>query len=306
MGGVEKTLEFLVLVFAIVMAHQWLTTPSSGVSPHLAKDDEEEEPDPPRNFTVEQLKYFDGTKDEKTDDEKPVYLSVNGTVFDVTDGKDFYGPEGPYCNFAGRECGVALAKMSFDTEHLDDLEGCDSLPPSEKQELEGWIEKFTYYRPYPIKGRLVPDSILAPLKDRVLTKEDLAKNDGSDDDGEEEAKEASGDNDNGKGKTNTTTTTTATTKIPKGYATAPIYLGAGDKVFDVSFGGVLSYGPKGGYNRFAGKDASRALAKMSFDPEDLANTSVDDLEDKQKKILQDWIKTFEERKKYPIVGKLEK
>ena len=235
---------------------------------------EKEEEDPPRNFTAEQLRYFDGAKDEKSGEDKPVYLSVNGQVFDVSEGRDFYGPEGPYENFAGRECGVALAKMSFDTEYLDDLEGCANLSASEITELEGWIDKFTYYRPYPIKGRLIPDSQLKPLEDRILTKEDLAKNDGSSED------------------------------IPDGYATAPIYVGAGDNVYDMSFGGVGFYGKSGGYNRFAGKDVSRALAKMSFEPEDIENPSMDDLEEKQKKILADWIKKFEQ--KYPVVGKLKK
>lgn len=65
-------------------------------------------------------------------------------------------------------------------------------------------------------------------------------------------------------------------------------------------------GPKGGYNKFAGNDISRALAKMSFNPEDLENTNTDDLEEKQVKVLNDWIKTYEEKKKYPIVGNLGK
>jgi len=273
--GVHNTFEFLILLGVIVMTHQWLTTPTPSQSVK-DEEEEEEEPDPPRNFTAAQLKHFDGTKDEKTGEEKPVYLSVNGKVFDVTDGKDFYGPDGPYEKFAGRECGVALAKMSFDTEHLDDLEGCNNLSPSEKSELEGWIEKFTYYRPYPIKGRLIPDKILNTLKDRVLTKEDLAKHNGTSE------------------------------EFPEGYATAPIYLGAGDKAYDVSFGGVGFYGPKGGYHRFAGKDASRALAKMSFEPEDIENGNVDDLEEKQQKVLADWIKTFAGKKKYPVVGTLKK
>ena len=60
-----------------------------------AKDDEDEEIIP-RNFTMKQLSFFDGKKDEKSGEDKPVYLSVNGVVFDVTDGKDFYGPDGPY------------------------------------------------------------------------------------------------------------------------------------------------------------------------------------------------------------------
>jgi membrane-associated progesterone receptor component len=241
------------------------------------KQEEKEEPDPPRNFTVEQLAHFDGKKDEKTGDDKPVYLSVNGTVFDVSDGRNFYGPDGPYEAFAGHECGVALAKMSFDTAHLDDLAGCESLNFGEKTELEGWVEKFTYYRNYPVKGRLIPDEKLAPLSTRTLTKEDLAQHTGESSD-----------------------------EMPEGYAAAPIYVGAGDKVFDCSFGGIEFYGPSGGYNKFAGKDVSRALAKMSFDPADTENTNIDDLEEKQKKVLQDWIKTFEERKRYPIVGRLKK
>jgi membrane-associated progesterone receptor component len=240
-------------------------------------EEEEEEAEPPRNFTQKQLAHFDGKDDERSGEAKPVYLSVGGIVFDVSDGKNFYGPGGPYEAFAGHECGVALAKMSFDEEHLDDLAGCDNLNFGEKTELEGWTEKFQYYRCYPLKGRLVPDEKLSVLKDRVIDPKDLSKHKGEE--GEE---------------------------LPEGYATAPIYVALGTKVFDASFGGVEHYGGKGGYNIFAGRDVSRALAKMSFDPADLENSSIDDLEDKQKKILDDWIKTFEVKKAYPIVGRLKK
>ena len=91
-----------------------------------------------------------------------------------------------------------------------------------------------------------------------------------------------------------------------GYATHPIYLGAHTKVFDVSFGGVEMYGKGGPYQRFAGKDASRALALMSFDPNDIQNTDISDLDEKKVKVLLDWVKTFEEKKGYPVVGKLQK
>lgn len=57
---------------------------------------EEEEKPLPRNFTTKQLAYFDGTIDEKSGENKPVYLSVNGTVFDVSDGRNFYGPDGEF------------------------------------------------------------------------------------------------------------------------------------------------------------------------------------------------------------------
>lgn len=252
------------------------TTSSSSAAAAEYNGPEKEEVDPPRNFTVAQLKYFDGTKDEKTGDLKPVYLSINGTVFDVTRGRDFYGPDGPYAMFAGRECGAALAKMSFDEKYLDDIDACAKLNFGEKAELDGWTEKFQYYRCYPIKGRLVPNHRL-PSPDRRLTADELAKFKGTED-----------------------------TPTEDGYATPSIFVGAGDKVFDVSFGGVEFYGPKGSYHIFAGRDASRALAKMSFQPEDLDNTSVDDLTDAQRKVLQDWIRTFEGRKTYPCVGRLGK
>ena len=62
---------------------------------HHDKEDDDK-PDPPRNFTLEQLLQYNGTKDEKSNEDKPVYLSINGMVFDVTQGRAFYGPGGPY------------------------------------------------------------------------------------------------------------------------------------------------------------------------------------------------------------------
>ena len=50
-------------------------------------ESEVELPDPPRNFTRSQLAAFDGTKEDKTGADKPVYLSMNGIVFDVSKGR---------------------------------------------------------------------------------------------------------------------------------------------------------------------------------------------------------------------------
>ena len=238
------------------------------------EDVDDDGPDPPRNFTVDQLRFFDGKVDEKTGENKPVYFAVNGTVFDVSDGRDFYGPGGPYELFAGHECGVALAKFSFDDTYLDDYEGCKNLNFGEKEELNNWVEKFTHCRMYPILGKLIPDKLL-PDSNRILTKEDIAKCDGTGD-------------------------------APEGYAFPPIYVAAGEKVYDMSFGGVTFYGPNCSYHRFAGKDASRALAKMSFDPSDTANSDTSDLTEKELKVLSDWITTFETRKNYPCVGRIQK
>ena len=275
--------QYLILLFLTIIGYLWINNGfqiiGSSNKTSSGKDEEEETPEPPRNFTAKQLRHFDGTVDDKTDEAKPVYLSLGGTVFDVSKGRDFYGPGGPYEIFAGRECGAALAKMSFDESLLDDVSACQTLGVGDKAELNNWLEKFEHYRCYPIVGKLIPDDKL-PSADRIMTAEELAKFDG--------------------------TIEGVPTGEYLGYATHPIYLGALDKVFDVSFGGVTMYGKDGPYQRFAGKDASRALALMSFDPKDVENADVSDLDEKQLKVLHDWVKTFEEKKGYPVIGKLDK
>lgn len=185
------------------------------------------------------------------------------------------GPSGPYGQFAGHECGVALAKMSFADTDLDVMPDDAELNFGQRTELEGWVDKFANFKCYPVAGRLVPASKLPdPNHLPYMTREQLAKFDGTSE------------------------------TIPAGFAAAPCYIGAGSKVYDASFGGLTFYGPGGPYHKFAGKDASRALSKMSLDDADLApNSTTDDLTDKERKVLADWIKKYEQ-KQYPVVGLL--
>lgn len=80
------------------------------------------------------------------------------------------------------------------------------------------------------------------------------------------------------------------------------YVAVNGNIYDVSLDGMSHYGPEGGYKQFAGRDCSRALARMSLTDRDLDNTSLDDLTDAQKETLGKWEAKFEE--KYPVVGKL--
>ena len=59
-----------------------------------------------------------------------------------------------------------------------------------------------------------------------------------------------------------------------------------------------------GYHCFAGRDASRALAKMSFSDEDITNPDLSDLTSSQRAQLDEWYFKFKYIKKYPIVGRL--
>lgn len=83
---------------------------------------------------------------------------MNGRVFDVTRGRNFYGPGGPYANFAGRDASRGLAKGSFDEDMLTkDLDGpLDTLADLNQEELEtmaGWEERFL--EKYLVVGKLV-------------------------------------------------------------------------------------------------------------------------------------------------------
>lgn len=94
-----------------------------------------------RTFTPRTLLPNNGTKD------KPVYLAVKGKVYDVTAGRNFYGPGGPYENFAGRDATRGLACQSFDeamlTKDLDGpLDPCEDLTADQIENLNGWVERF--------------------------------------------------------------------------------------------------------------------------------------------------------------------
>ena len=78
---------------------------------------------------------------------KPVYLAVKGKVYDVSPGRNFYGPGGPYENFAGRDATRGLACQSFDEDMLTkDLDGplddCKDLDKDQLENLHGWVERF--------------------------------------------------------------------------------------------------------------------------------------------------------------------
>ncbi|CAG5126244.1 unnamed protein product [Candidula unifasciata] len=97
-----------------------------------------------QDFTLEQLREFDGKGAEGR-----VLIAVNGKVFDVTRGKRFYGPGGPYGLFAGHDASRALATFSLGEDALkneyDDLSDLNSLQMESVREWEmQFQEKYVY------------------------------------------------------------------------------------------------------------------------------------------------------------------
>ncbi|KAK3147392.1 hypothetical protein QOZ80_3BG0281810 [Eleusine coracana subsp. coracana] len=107
-------------------------------------------PDPVEvgEVTLEQLRAYDGK-----DPAKQILIAIRGQVYDVSRGRLFYGPQGPYSLFAGRDATRALALMSFDPNDLTgDLEG---LSPDDLEVLQDWEDKFK--ERYLRVGRLATD-----------------------------------------------------------------------------------------------------------------------------------------------------
>ncbi|XP_058740190.1 membrane steroid-binding protein 1-like [Vicia villosa] len=82
----------------------------------------------------------------------------------------------------------------------------------------------------------------------------------------------------------------------------PLLMAIKGQIYDVSQSRMF-YGPGGPYALFAGKDASRALARMSFEEKDLTG-DISDLGPFEVDALQDWEYKFME--KYVKVGTIKK
>ncbi|KAG6334817.1 hypothetical protein ID866_4269 [Astraeus odoratus] len=104
-----------------------------------------------QTYTPKTLAKYDGR------DCGRILLAINGIVFDVTSGRNFYGPEGMYGNFAGRDASRGMAKQSFDMEMLtpidQPLDKLEDLAPDEIENMRGWIDHFS--NKYIICGKLV-------------------------------------------------------------------------------------------------------------------------------------------------------
>lgn len=229
--------------------------------PERPKETEPEEPIVLRDFTIEQLREFNGNNG------KPIYIALKGEVYDASKGRNYYGEGASYHCFAGRDASRAMAKFSFDEDILANPDISD-LGPFERSMLDDFIHKFKYYRCYPVIGK-----ISTPPASKTFTRAELSAFKGDQ-------------------------------EVPTNRVDAPILVGVSGKVFDVSYGGKEFYGVGGPYHLFAGCDASRALAKMSFTPADVASHDVSDLDETQQKTLAEWAHKFEHVRKYPVVGVL--
>ncbi|KAJ1929192.1 Dihydrodipicolinate synthase [Tieghemiomyces parasiticus] len=107
-----------------------------------------------KEYTMRELLPYNGADGSPNG---KIYMAVSGKVFDVSRGANFYGPQGPYGNFAGQDASRGLAKGTFEKDILPDvgkpIDTLEDLNAEERDALKDWESLFV--SKYPQVGVLV-------------------------------------------------------------------------------------------------------------------------------------------------------
>nr|CAG4648782.1 EOG090X0A5G [Polyphemus pediculus] len=108
------------------------------------QEDSKDEPIEERLFTKEELAKYKG------ENGSPIYLALMGKVYDVSRGKDFYGPGGGYSFFTGLDGTRAFVSGEFTpTGLIDDISG---LEEGDYLGINEWVN--FYAKDYPYVGKV--------------------------------------------------------------------------------------------------------------------------------------------------------
>ncbi|GAA5848860.1 hypothetical protein JCM3766R1_003342 [Sporobolomyces carnicolor] len=98
-------------------------------------------------LTEAQLGRYDGTSLTE-----PIYLAIDGDVYDVSAGRDSYGPGGAYHAFAGKDAARAFVTGCFKTHLTHDLRG---FTAKELATLKHWKQFYETHAKYRKVGRVM-------------------------------------------------------------------------------------------------------------------------------------------------------
>lgn len=125
----------------------------------LSTGEGEDESDLPTYTATELAEFGDGH------DGRPILISIFGRVYDVSAGSKFYGPGGPYENFAGHDVTYSLSTGCRTSDCLELT--VDGLDDKLLNEGKRWLSFFHLHDKYPLVGKLESDYLEILMKDLV-------------------------------------------------------------------------------------------------------------------------------------------
>lgn len=112
-------------------------------------------------MTAEELRQYDGS-----DESLPLYLSIKGRIYDVTAGREYYGPGRSYHHFVGRDATRAyVTGCSAGDCLVSSLVGIDK---GLQREVDRWIELYEYHDKYTFVGLLIEDPVAGVLERSMI------------------------------------------------------------------------------------------------------------------------------------------
>ncbi|KAI0921983.1 hypothetical protein AcW1_004184 [Taiwanofungus camphoratus] len=99
-----------------------------------------------RLFSERMLATFDGSNELK-----PIYLAIDGDVYDVSANRATYGPGGAYHMLAGKDAARAYGTGCFSTHLTHDVRG---LSEQELKGVENWKKFYAEHKKYVKIGRV--------------------------------------------------------------------------------------------------------------------------------------------------------
>ncbi|CAO3595326.1 unnamed protein product [Absidia cylindrospora] len=121
-------------------------------------------------FTEKELLQYDGSNPNL-----PIYLAVDGDVFDVTKGRGWYGYGASYGHFSGKDAARAFVTGCFEDHLTHDLRG---LSAAQLKGVEHWKSFYTNHHTYHKIGTVIhpPLDENTPIPPPYTAKPDCCEN----------------------------------------------------------------------------------------------------------------------------------
>jgi predicted heme/steroid binding protein len=118
---------------------------------------------------------FEMTKDEliemNGEDGKPLYLAIRGRIYDVSEGRKFYGKGRSYHHFIGRDATRAFATNCKLKACL--VSNLDGLSKADKKEIDRWVELYEFHDKYSYVGKLISDDPVDDVVEQAIREEGI-------------------------------------------------------------------------------------------------------------------------------------